>query len=504
MGSTPYLIGVDAGTSNCKATLIECGGRVVTSAQHAYPTHHPRAGWAEQDPNDWYRAVAHVVRQCINAADVDPGKILAVSVCGPAHNAVLLDREGHALQSVILWSDLRSSRQARWLEAQHGSLIFETTYHPPNPSWTLSQLLWVRENQPEIWRHIDRIVIGKDYLSYRLTGSWRTDWYDAMGTQMFDARSRVWSEPICQIIGLPLEWLPPISDAHEITGRVSAAGARETGLVQGTPLAVGSGDSVIEAMGASVVRPGQCIVKLGTAGNVNAVAAKPRPDRRTLTYSHVVPGQWFTVVPTNSGAAAAAWFREAFSLGAASTEQKGSLVVDDLAAEVAPGSEGLIFHPYLQGERAPHWDPNLRGGFVGVTVRHRQSHFARAVLEGIAFSLRDCLGLVRELNLPIAECYLLGGGARSALWRQILADVLDTELKVFSTETTSHGAALMAGVAAGVYVDVLDAARHAVRAVATVKPDPANAALYERLYVLYRQVAQSLAPLYQTWNDYED
>jgi xylulokinase len=270
--------------------------------------------------------------------------------------------------------------------------------------------------------------------------------------------------------------------------------------VQGTPLAVGSGDSVVEALGAGIVKPGQCIVKLGTAGNVNVVAAEPRPDRRTLTYCHVMPGQWFTVVPTNCGAAAAAWFREAFSLQAAPTQQKDSLLVDQLAAEVAPGSKGLIFHPYLQGERAPHWDPKLRGGFVGVTVRHRQSHFARAVLEGVAFSMRDCMGLVRELGLPVAECTLMGGGARSALWRQVVADVLDKELKVFAAETTSYGAALIAGVAAGVYSDPADAARHAVRPAGTVQPDPANVAIYDRSYVRYQQVAQSLAPLYQTWN----
>jgi xylulokinase len=503
-GTPPYLIGADAGTSGCKVTLIDSAGHVLAGSQAGYKTNFPRPGWAEQDPEDWHRALVQAVRQCIETADVPARDVAALSVCGPAHNVVLLDRDRCALQPVIHWSDLRSTPQAAWLEAEHGSTIYEITYQRVNPVWTLPQLLWVRQNQPEVWQRIHRVVIGKDYLSYRLTGSWRTDWYDAMGTQMFDARAREWSQPICELLGLPLDRLPPVSDATEITGKVTAAAAQETGLATGTPVAVGSGDSVVEALGAGVVEPGQCIVKLGTAGNVNVVTAEPRPDRRTLTYCHVVPDRWYTIAATNSGASSAKWFREAFNLKARSPGAGGRFLVDRMAAEVPPGSEGLIFHPYLQGERSPYWDPALRGDFIGITIRHQQQHFARAVLEGVAFSLRDCVELVRDLGISITETRLMGGGACSALWRQIVANVLGMDLLVSAEGTTAYGAALLAGVASGVFSDVQEAAMSAIHTQGNVQSDPKNAARYAQLYPLYRQATQSLGPIYHALREFKE
>jgi xylulokinase len=497
----PYLIGADAGTSSCKTILMDQRGNILANAQIGYTTDFPREGWAEQDPEDWYRALVQGVRQCIGSAHVPAEEIVALSVCGPAHNVVLLDGDDHVLQPVILWSDRRSISQAEWLEQEYGSRVYAITYQPVNPSWSLAQLLWTRQNRSEIWKRVRRIVIGKDYLSYRLTGSWRTDWYDAMGTQMFDARTGEWSSVLCRALDLPLERLPPVGDAVAVSGRVTPSAAKDTGLTSATLVAVGSGDSVVEALSAGVVEPGQCIVKLGTAGNVNVVTARPRPSEGTLTYRHVMPRRWYTIAATNSGTGSVTWFCDIFDIAKAMPRSESLPAMERLAGRVAPGSEGLIFHPYLQGERCPYWDPALRGDFVGITLRHQRQHFARAVLEGVAFSLRDCLQLLRELEVPTTQFLLMGGGARSALWRTIVADVLNVELEVAPTNVTAYGAALVAGVSSGVFGDLHQAANIKKTGRESILPDPRNAATYDRLHALYRRAAQRLAHIDHALHD---
>jgi xylulokinase len=496
------LIGVDAGTSSCKATLIDAQGQVLASASQAYTTVYPKPGWAEQDPDAWYRALVHAVRHCVSAAGVSARDVSALSVCGPAHNVVLLDRDDRVLQPVILWSDARSAPQAGWLGSNHGSSIFNITYQAVNPGWSLSQLLWVRQNQPDIWRQIHRVVIGKDYLSYRLTGAWGTDPYDATGTQIHDVRAGQWSPLICDLLGLPPSKLPPIGAATSVTGNLTTTAARETGLTVGTVVAVGSGDSAVEALAAGAMVPGHCIIKLGTAGNVNVVTAEPRPHPRTLTYPHVIPGLWMTILATNAGAAAADWFAHAFDLRASTSPALDLLLLEQMAAAAPAGSEGLIFHPYLQGERSPYWDPNLRGGFIGITIRHRQEHFARAILEGVAFSLRDCLGLLRELGIPVSTMHLMGGGARGAVWPQIMADALAAELTVSEPGVTSIGAAMVAGVAAGLFKDVRETARIAPLSQKTVSPDAISQAQYERQFPLYQALTRNLRPIYHALSEF--
>jgi xylulokinase len=497
----PYLMGADVGTSSCKVVLIDSHGQTLARARAGYATDFPHAGWAEQNPQDWYHALSQATQRCLQTANVPAQDVLALSVCGPAHNVVLLDRDGRVLQPVILWSDRRSAPQADWLEEGFGTSIYEITYQAVSPGWSLAQLLWVRQNRPALWQRVDRVIIGKDYLSYRLTGSWRTDWYDAMGTQMFDAGDGIWSRLICDILGLSVDRLPPVSDATDITGKVTPAAAEDTGLAPGTLVAVGSGDSVVEALGAGVVKPGQCIVKLGTAGNVSVVTAAPRPDRKTLTYRHVIPELWYTITATNSGASSANWFQDAFGLAAIPAEAADVSVVEHLAGGAPAGSEGLIFHPYLQGERSPYWDPLLRGDFVGITMSHALEHLCRAVLEGVAFSLRDCRELLRDLELPITEFRIMGGGARGRLWRQILADVFNSEMTVASAEATSYGAALVAGVAARVFSDLNTAARIRTRGHEIVQPDPKAAAVYARLFPVYRRVTQCLTPISHALGD---
>ncbi|NOK62772.1 MAG: xylulokinase [Chloroflexi bacterium AL-W] len=486
-----YLLGADIGTSSCKVVLINTRGDTIATSRIAYQTNYPHTNWAEQNPEEWYDHFCQAVRQCIQSAHVATASIHAVSVCGPAHDVVLLDRHGRALQSVILWSDRRSTPQAQWLENLYGDVIFDTSYQPVSPHWTLAQLLWIKERQPEIWQQMTRLMIRKDYICYRLTGSWATDWYDAIGTQLFDVQQGRWSQALCDLIDLPMSYLPPVRDATAISGRVTQQASEDTGLAVGTCVAVGSGDSVVEALGAGVFEPGQGIVKLSTSGSVSVVTATPRPSHKTITYHHLIPDRWYSIAATNSGAAAAQWFVDVFGR----VPMSGNL--DQIAAKAEPGNLGLIFHPYLQGERAPHWDPYLRSDFVGITIQHQQQHFARAVLEGVAFSLRDCLELCYSLDLDIHEFYVLGGGARSPLWRQIIADIFGhTLIETPTVNLAAYGAALLAGVAHRTFASFEEAVLMGKQQQTVTEPNPKTIPLYADLYVLYQRLTKSLAPIY--------
>jgi xylulokinase len=493
MTDRPFLLGVDIGSSTCKVMLTDREGRSLGQGQAAYVPHLPRPYWAEMDPELWYSSFAVAVRHCLSAAGVAARDVLALSVCGPAHNVALLDADDHLLRPMILWSDRRSVAQAEWLERRHGQRVFDTSFQAVDPSWTLAQLLWVKQNEPEVWRALRRIVIGKDYLNYRLTGAWSTDWYDAAGTQLFDFRARAWSPQLCELIELPMDTLPPIQDATAIVGAVSAQAADDTGLAPGTLVVQGSGDTVVEALDTGVLDCGQSIVKLATSGTVTAITAEPRPNRKLLTYHHLVSGRCYSIAATNSGAASAQWLADALGPVLAAGNDAAA-IVSDLAAQVAPGSEGLLFHPYLQGERSPHWDPRLHGSFVGLTRRHDIRHMARAVLEGVAFSLRECRELLLSLNFALDNTQLIGGGCRSPVWRQIMADVLGIELSVPALGGAARGAALVAGIGSRHFADLREAASHQrMREVLT--PSDQATARYDQLYPLYQQVTQALTPV---------
>lgn len=499
--SQSFLLGADVGSSSCKVVLIDHTGREHASGQKAYDTLYSQPGWAEQDPEEWYRTFCQAVRKSLTVTDIQARQIQAISITGPAHNVVLMGENDQILRPVIHWSDRRSTPQAEWLAEEHGDLIFETTFQTVNPSWTLAQLFWVQQNQPEIWSKVKRIFLQKDYVIYRLTGSWQTDSYDAVGTQIYNVKQRSWSKELCEILDLPLSVLPPIGEATQISGFVSKVAADETGLAAGTPVAIGSGDSVVEALGVGVIETGQCIIKLATSGAVNVVTEEPQPSPLTMTYAHVIPRRWYSISATNSGASSAMWFRKAFAFNDAIGS--GFSAMEELASASNPGSEGLIFHPYLQGERAPYWDPRMRGDFVGITVSHQQKHFARAVLEGVAFSLRDCLEMVKIIGLPITDITILGGGARSKLWRQILTDILGQIVRYPEGPATEYGAALLAGVAGGVYSNLYQAAEYCLKA-KDLEPEGANIPRYEDLFSLYQRVTENLIPIQHALSEMYD
>jgi xylulokinase len=494
----PYLLGIDAGTSCCKVILINLKGESLIQTRSNYPTFYPQSGWVEQNPEDWYRATCLGVRNCLETAGVSAQAIAGLSICGPAHTAALLDSYGQLVRPAILWSDRRSLKQTEWLEHNHGELIFAQTYQPVNPSWTLAHLLWIRNIEPDVWEQVDRLLIQKDYLTYRLTGQFGTDPYDALGTQLLHAGNLAWSSEICDLLGLSDNFLPPIRQASEVLGRLTEHAARDTGLVAGTPVAVGSGDSVVEALGVGVVDPGQGLVKLATSGAVNLVTQEAHPNPHTMTYYHIVPGRWYTVSATSTGASSADWFSRSLNLRAGSLE--GFTALEQLAGQVEPGSDGLIFHPYLHGERAPHWDARLRGDFIGLTIRHNQSHFARAVLEGVAYSLRDCYEMLASTGLEIQEFHLLGGGARSLLWAQIVADVFGVRLQVHMDEAAAHGAAMVAGIAVGLLEDYADSQNLSLPA-HLIEPNEESFDLYQKMFTIYREVTDSLRTAQHTLSE---
>ncbi|MAF67128.1 MAG: xylulokinase [Planctomycetes bacterium] len=496
----PYLVGADIGTSGFKTCLIDARGTVLGAASRELTTAHPHPGWCEQDPEDWYRAFGETLLEAREQAGVAAPDIAALCIDAAAHTPVLTDEAGSVLRPAIMWTDQRTGEQVRRLEAEHGDEIFAIGYQAVNPTWTLPQLLWVAENEPEVARRTARVFIAKDYLRWRLTGAWGTDPIDAMSTLLFDARRRRWSPRLIELARFRPEQFPPVQAPSSVAGEVLPQPAQELGLEPGTPVITGTSDSALEMYGAGAVEPGQCVVKLATAAYTNVVTDSARPHRRTLTYYHVVPDMWYSVAATNSCASALRWFRDVFcrhEVHRAESEGGSAFaMIDELAASAPAGSEGVLFHPYLLGERSPHWDPDLRASLVGLSMRHDIRHVARAVLEGIAFSLRDCLSSIESLGFTTHEARIIGGGAASPLWRQITSDVLGLPLVYPENADASFGAALLAGVGIGVFTDERDAVKRCVKLRTRTEPDKSRNEQYQEIYELYRMTHAGLADVY--------
>ncbi len=494
------LLGIDIGTSGCKITAIDGSGRILDEGFAEYETSHPHPGWAEQDPDDWCTAVRGIL-----AAMRDRGRcrfpdIAAVSLDGSTHNAVLLDGNMEVVRPTIMWTDQRAVAESAELNEKHGDAVFAIAYQMAAPTWTLPQMLWLQRHEPEVLPRTSHVMFVKDYVRWRLTGEWCTDTIEAQGTLFFDMAKQHWSAELCELAGIPSSILPPLRRPTDVVGRVTAAAAAEFGLPEGTPVVCGCSDSAVEDYAAGAIEPGSCILKLATAGNVNVMTDRAVPHRRTLTYSHVVPGMWYTVVATNTAARAQRWFRDHFCAAEAAESARDGrniyALMDNEAAQSSTGADGLFFHPYLQGERAPYWDPQLRASFVGATMRHSRADFIRALLEGVVYSLRDCFRTIEEMELPVTEFRLIGGGARSELWTQIVADVFGHEIIVPQGCDASFGSALLAGVGIGAFADERDAVRCCLQDKEPVAADPGRQEQYARLLPLYYRIHDVLADVY--------
>lgn len=496
-----YLLGVDLGSGAVKLTLLSTQGNIVGTTYREYQTYFPKVGWSEQDPEDWYNAFRESLASILKQTGIDPGSIVALAPDAATHTAVLMDEDFNVLRRAILWTDQRSISQCEYLNRNYREEIFGITYHYPDTVWTLPQNLWVRENESRIWGRTKRILFAKDYFRYRLTGEYVTDWIDASGSMFFDVAKKTWSKRLCDIMGFPVEDLPKVVAPAEVIGRVTAQAAGETGLSEGTLVIAGASDTSLELLAAGAVRAGQATVKLATAGRICIVTDKPHPHSLLFNYYHVIPGLWYPGTGTRSCAASYRWYRDTFGDYEKERSRKAGRsaysLLDEAAGKIPVGSEGLFFHPYLLGEITPYKDPYLRASFTGFSMKHTKAHANRAVLEGVAYSLRDCLSVVENLKLDIEEARIIGGGAQSRLWCQIVADVLGLEVGKAAVDDSSFGAALLAGVSTGVFSDFEEAVNRSIRIEETFEPNPANHDKYERLFALYKEIHGNLADTYR-------
>jgi xylulokinase len=492
---TRRLLGIDVGTGGTRAVLLDDSGRVlaVGDAEHAAMSS-PRVGWAEQDPRDWWRAACSAIQACIRKTNLQAADIAGIGVTGQMHGLVLLDAQDQVLRPALLWCDQRTEEQCKAITLRVGAKhLIELVANPALTGFTLPKIWWVREHQPAIWARVRRVLLPKDYVRFRLTGAFATDVADASGTLLFDVPNRRWSSPMLELSGVPEELLPQVFESPEITSRVSTDGAAATGLREGTPVAAGAGDQAAGAVGMGIVKAGDVSATIGTSGVVFAATSAPflDPKGRIHTFCHALPGRWHVMGVTQGAGLSLRWFRDQFYEGG-----NGVRAYDELMSEAEkapPGAEGLLWTPYLMGERTPHLDPQARGALVGLTAQHTRAHVIRAILEGVAFSLRDTLTIFRELNVPVKSIRLGGGGARSTLWQQIQADVYGVPVELIAAEEGgAYGAGLLAGVGTGLWSSAEAACQAAVHVAKRVAPIAKNVELMQRRYEEYRKIYPAL------------
>ena len=500
MADPAICLGIDFGTGGCKITAISETGVPLGEAATEYPTEFAHPGWAEQDPADWYAAMCASLKKLAEKG-VDLRQVRAVALDGSTHNAVLLDGAMRPLRKTIMWTDQRSAEECGELKRRYGDRILHIAFQNPAPTWTLPQMMWLGKHEPEVLRQTRHILFVKDYVRYLLTGHAATDRIEAQGTLFFDMRAMTWSDELAALAGLRRDALPELIEPTDTVGHLTAQAAADTGLSPDTLVICGTSDSAAEDYGAGAVEPGDCIVKLATAGNVNVMTAEPHPSPVTLTYSHVIPGMWYTVSATNAAALCQRWFRDAVcDREIAEAEKEGVsafALMNQLAEKSAPGANGVVFHPYLQGERSPYWDPALRASFTGVSISSGKGDFIRALLEGVAYSLRDCYGAIEAMGLPVRRLFLIGGGAKGKLWSEIVGNVFDLPLQVPVPGDASFGTALLAATGAGFFPDSREAVRRCLHIDREVRPDAALAGFYRRKFAEYREIHDALAPIYR-------
>ncbi len=482
-----YLLGIDLGAGSLKAMIIDDAGHILGEASHPVTTSVPRFGWSEQDPAEWFAALCAAVPRAIEAAVIPASAIAGIGISAGAHIPVLTDAGGNVLRPAIMWNDQRAAAQAAALHEQAGEQIIATALNRVNPTWTIAMLAWLKENEPEVMAQAQRLYLAKDYLRFCLTGTWETDFSDAIGALLADNASKTWSPELCALIGLDMSLLPPIVPAESVVGGVTPEAAARTGLVAGTPVVCGSNDTTVEFFGVGATTPGIGGVKLATAGVLYLATQGPSVNPPVSCYPHIMPGMYYTATGTNSCASAHRWLRDLMFA------EDGFEGMDALAAATPRGAKGLLFHPYLQGERAPYWDPLLRADFIGLTISHGKPEFARALYEGLAFSIRDLLQAAQALGLSFGTIRLMGGGARSACWRQIIADATGLTVERTEAADASFGSALVAGIGAGTFSGPEDAVARCVRLLDTTVPDADAHEFYTRLFAIYKDAQAALA-----------
>ena len=493
--SKRLFLGIDVSTTGAKALLVDEKGAVAASTTTPLTLSTPKPLWSEQDPHEWWTGTAASIRKALADAGATGGDVAAVGLTGQMHGLVLLDAKREVLRPAILWNDQRTAAECAEIEKRVGrAALIREVGNVALTGFTAPKILWVRNHEPEVYAKAKLILLPKDYVRLRLTGEAAMDKADGSGTILFELKARAWSRRVLETLDIPADWLPPTFEGPETTGTITAQAAAETGLKAGTPVMAGGGDQAAGAVGAGAVRPGVVSLTLGTSGVVFATTDAPlvEPEGRLHAFCHAVPGKWHFMGVTLSAAGSLQWYHDTLT----PQDSFADIVAE---AERAPaGSEGLLFLPYLSGERTPYPDPLARGSFVGLTLRHTRAHLTRAVLEGVAFSMKDCFGLLQGAGLgSVKEVRIAGGGAKGALWRRIVASALGLPmLTVNSTEGAAYGAALLGGTGAGAWPTVESACDATIAVTGRDEPVPDWVKAYEALYPSYRALYTALKPTY--------
>jgi xylulokinase len=496
------VLGLDVGTSGTKAVAIDETGKLLASALVEYPLLTPKPDWAEQSPAEWKRAALEALTFLAKAPEVNAADVKGLGLTGQMHGSVFLDANNNVLRNAILWCDQRTAKQCDDITGKVGAKkLIEMVCNPALTGFTAPKILWLRDNEPEVYEKVRKVLLPKDYVRYELTGEFATDVADASGTLLFDVKNRAWHTELMSMLDVPADFMPKAFEGPEVTGTLSKEAAGITGLPEGMPVVAGGGDQAAGGVGCGIVRTGVISSTVGTSGVVFAFADDVclDPEGRVHTFCHSVPGKWHVMGVVLSAGGSLRWYRDALcneeKTLAAETGRDPYEYITEAASAVPLGSEGLLFLPYLTGERTPHKDPYAKGAFVGLSLRHEKPHMARAVLEGVAYAMRDSLEIIREMGVPIEQVRASGGGAKSPFWRQVQADVNAAPLATINVdEGPAYGAAILATVATGLYASVEEACDAIINVVDTCEPVAANTREYDKWFAEYQKAYAALAP----------
>jgi len=502
--SDPLMLGLDLGTTGAKAGVVDAGGRVLASAIVEYETFTPEPGWAEQDPNDWWSASVEAIGRAVCASGASPNEIAGIGVSGQMHGSVFLDGSGEVVRPCILWCDQRTFPQCEWITDNVGEAdLAALVGNPALPGFTAPKILWLKDNEPDAYARVRKVLLPKDYINLMLTGEVATEASDASGTLLFNVREREWSVGMIERLAIRRDWLPEVLDSCDRIGSLTDESAAATGLAAGTPVAAGGADNACGALGMGVIGEGQVAVSLGSSGTVLAPTRRPLVDARMRLHSfcHAVPGTWYLMGVVLSAGLSLKWFRDELGepeVGLASSQDRDVYeLLDETASRAPAGCDGLVFLPYLTGDRTPHADPNARGVLFGLDLTKKRAHVVRAVMEGVTFGLNDSVSIMREMDVPLDQVVAGGGGSRSALWRSMQASVFELPISAArEPDCAMLGAALLGGVAGGVFPTVREACASAVHNGPPLQPDPSTFAAYRTSGERFRQLYPALKPLF--------
>lgn len=503
-------LGIDVGTSGTKTLAMRADGKILATATVEYPLSSPKPGWSEQDPEHWWQASIKSVKAVLKQGKIKPADVAGIGLSGQMHGSVFLDSRGQVIRPALLWNDQRTSAECAEIESRAGgrAQLIELVANPALTGFTAPKILWLRKHEPKNYERVKQVLLPKDYVRYRLTGEFATEVSDASGTLLLDVKNRCWSKTLLDRLSLDPAILPRVYESEEVSGTLSAGAGKLLGLPAGVPVVGGGGDQAASAVGNGIVRRGVISATMGTSGVVFAHSDSVQydPQGRLHTFCHAVRGKWHMMGVVLSAGGSLQWYRNKFAQDQVALARKQKVdpyeLITQQASEAPPGCEGLTFLPYLTGERTPHADPFARGAWVGLSLRHGREHLVRSVLEGATYAMRDSLEIIREMQVPVKEVRLSGGGARSKFWRQLQADIYGVKsVTTNSFEGPAYGVALLAAVGTGAYSSIVEACQETIKVDKTITPNAKTKRTYDAAYPLYQKLYRSLKDDFRTMSE---